>query len=182
MRSILTKSILALTFGFLVLTGSAEAQTMKTGKVRPPVADGPIVGLTAQSGVLSVENVRDMLRGLGYEPSVRKSGSMDVLHLSIRRDDWTFEFDVSVSGNKKKIWMSCFFDPYSRDPNARELANLLDASFKHGPAHFTYNPTNRQLNLGLPLDNRGITADILRTEVETFIDTIRKTESLWNLR
>ncbi|MFO0969923.1 MAG: type III secretion system chaperone [Gemmataceae bacterium] len=133
---------------------------------------------------LTDESLSTMLRELGYEPTVRKntSGSGSVYHLKVPRGTWTFEVDVSLSNNKRKVWLSCWFNDMARDPTASEFSALMEANFKHGPAHFTYTPKTRTLNLGMALDNRALSNDILRLELDTFMDVIRDTQSLWNLR
>jgi len=184
MRNLITKLVLTFSIGVLGLIAAADAQT-KTGRVRPPVKTGETaVAVVADAGVgsVNIESIRGMLVGLGYDPIVRKAGAADTLQLVIRKDGWTYDFDISVSGNGRKVWFSVFFNPLRRDLSASELAGLLEANFKHGPAHFTYNPITRRLNLGMSLDNRGINADVLRLEVDAFTNTIRQTVNQWDIR
>lgn len=154
-------------------------QSSPAATIAAPVND---LGRGLASDALTEETLLTMVRGLGYEPTTRKSGDRPIHHLKIVRGTWTYEIDVSLSTNKRKVWLSCWFKDMSREPTASEFAALLEASFKHGPAHFTYTPATRTLNLGMALDNRAITPEILRFEMDIFMDVIRDTQPLWNLR
>ncbi|MFO0970389.1 MAG: type III secretion system chaperone [Gemmataceae bacterium] len=178
MKRLITTSILSLAVcaAALAFVASSDAQ-VRTGRRPADRTDSP-----AAADQLTNESLINMLRGLGYEPTIRRSGTADVAHMTIRKDDWTFDFDVTVSGNKQKVWLSCWFNALPRDLNAGELGALLKANLDFGPAHFTYQPATRQLNLGLPLDNRNITPDVLQREINYFIDTLKKTADLWDVR
>lgn len=176
MKKLVSSLVLAALCSFGIVQ-SVDAQVVKTGKVRPP---DKIEGKIAAADQIDQAQLIELLRAAGYEPTIRKAGDRDVVHLTVRRDDWTFDFDMTVSGNKMKVWLSCWFNPYSRDLNAAELAALLEANLMYGPAHFTYSPKTRTLNMGLPLDNRGITAEVLQREIEYFVDTLKRTANLWD--
>ena len=60
-------------------------------------------------------------------------------------------------------------------------ASLLEGSWTHGPSHFRYHPAFNQLNIGVCLENRNLGPAELRQQLESFMDTMKKTELLWNV-
>ena len=133
---------------------------------------------------LTDDSLLAMLKNMGYAPRIEKTPKGNIYSLTIQRGTWTYYVDVSLSPSKTKLWLSGWLSALPRDEKvpAERLLALLEGSWTHGPAHFRYHRGFRQLNIGLCLDNREITPETLRTQLESFLDTMKKSEELWNVK
>ena len=133
---------------------------------------------------LTDDSLLAMLKNMGYAPRIEKTPKGSIYSLTIQRGTWTYYVDVSLSPSKTKLWLSGWLSALPRDEKvpAERLLALLEGSWTHGPAHFRYHRGFRQLNIGLCLDNRDITPETLRTQLESFMDTMKKSEELWNVK
>lgn len=134
---------------------------------------------------LTKEDLPKWLTNLGYGPEDRGNG---VYVVPIERDGWTFRVRTSISSNQKKVWLSAFLgtvaDPAKLPPGV--LAKVLVANDQIGPAHFYFcgcktcqEKTEKELNVAVALDNRGLTPPTLRKEIDDFCSTIKSTAEVW---
>src|SRR5262245_32978095 len=118
------------------------------------------------------------LRELGYEP---KALSPDVFQVTVERDRWSVHIMVSLSTDGQRVWLESKFAPVE-DPDRvapKAWKRLLEANEKIGPAHFAFDKSDKRIHLYKSFDNRGLSADRLKRELEHFDLTVRKTQDYW---
>jgi hypothetical protein len=135
----------------------------------------------AEKGVVTPEGLGEMLRDLGREPK-EMGTDKNRYQILIDRDDWKVFVRVSLSGNRKYVWLDAstqaLADPDAAPPGAwLRLLHLNDEIF---PARFTYDKKAKQIRLLMPMENRGITPARLRQEIDAFDQLFRRTEPDWN--
>jgi uncharacterized protein (TIGR03067 family) len=119
-----------------------------------------------------------LLRELGYEP---KALSPDVFQVTVERERWSVHVMVSLSTDGQRVWLESKFAPVE-DPDRvspRAWKRLLEANEKIGPAHFAFDKSDKRIHLYKSFDNRGLSADRLKRELEHFDLTVRKTQDYW---
>lgn len=132
-------------------------------------------------GALSPEGLGEMLRDLGYEPK-DLGKNKDRYQILVERDDWKVFLRVSLSGNRKYVWLDAstqaLADPDAAPPAAwLRLLQLNDEIF---PARFTFDKKAKQIRLLLPFENRGITPARMRQQLDSFDQILRRTEPDWD--
>jgi hypothetical protein len=145
-------------------------------------APAPKAPSSVKADILTDESLKEKLEGLGYKPEIIKSKTGGVMYrLNFDRDNYRFVFNVSLSADKKCLWLSSALRPLPEAKNVRPdiLEKILEHSDKIGPTHFSLRH-NRYLYLELALNNYDITALRLRTEIDQFTGDIRASEHLWN--
>jgi hypothetical protein len=153
---------------------------------RTPAADkdaGPLP-VRPSIGPLTEQELSAMLETLGYEPKTFKTAPGDLYVVRIPSGPWTYAVRVSLSRDRKKVWLTNWVTRLeaTEEVPAALWPKLVEANFRYGPAHFSYEAKARQLVLGLPLDNRGITLGFLRQELDRLVQTSNQTILLWDKR
>src|SRR5262249_28822161 len=121
---------------------------------------------------------------MGYTYQTEKLKSGTLYYLDIKRGTWTYVIDVSLSPSKTKLWFSGWLSKLPDDEKvpADKLLSLLEASWTNGPTHFRYHRPWTQLNMGVALDNKAVTAASFRSQMELFMDQMKNPEPLWNVK
>ena len=115
-------------------------------------------------GALTPEGLSAMLSGLAYAPKdVGKN--KDVYQIVVDRDDWKIFIQVSLSTDRKYVWLDAatkvLADPDKATPAA--WLKLLALNDEIIPARFAFDKKHKQIHLLSPFDNRGVTPARLRT-------------------
>jgi hypothetical protein len=138
----------------------------------------------AVNQALTPDDLGKLLTDMGYEPKKIDDNTYEVI---IKRDGWAVYLRCCFSSDKTKLWLISSLGDI-KDINqapADVLANLLIANFNHGPSAFyledadANNKAAKRLKIGRPVDNRAITASILRQQIDAIFSTIRETKDLW---
>ncbi|HYV40048.1 MAG TPA: hypothetical protein VE988_30460, partial [Gemmataceae bacterium] len=89
--------------------------------------------------------------------------------------------DVELSKDGQKLWLSVWFQPLAQGQTipANILNGMLEANGKFGPCHF-FVAQSKNMVLACPVDNRYLTAEDLRREINIFVNVYAQTENLWN--
>ena len=126
---------------------------------------------------LSDDGLRQMLTAMGYEPKPLSKGYL----LAIKRDTWTLNVQVVLSDNKQKIGMNANVGLVENPDavTATQWRSLLIANGDIDPSFFYYDATTKKLFLHRVLDNTGLTAAMLRSQIDSFCENIKNTENLW---
>jgi hypothetical protein len=172
MRQLIAPLFLALGISTVGFPGAADAQVRRGGTA----IDRTESLVHTDDGVLNNERLLDMLRGLGYEPKVYNSGGT-IYHLAVDKDGFHYEISLRLSPNGRQLWILNHFG--ARSYTMDEMRRLMEASATWGPAHFVFDSATRELSLRLAIDNRNITQDWLRTEIDFYMHVVRTTEPLW---
>jgi hypothetical protein len=157
----------------LALSGAARAQTPAPADTSAkPDACRPI----------DETDLPKLLENMGYEAQKVDEG---VYRVVIEQDSWTIYLRFSLStDSKQRLWMTTSFGEiknWEKVP-AEPLLKLLVSNDTIGPAHFyvTASGDTRRLNMAKAVDNRGITAAVLRREIDKFVSSVKDTAALWD--
>jgi hypothetical protein len=159
------------------LTGGIGAQDR-------PLAQEPGGGpaRTAAGQVLNDSSLDALLRNLGYDPEVTKSASGKRIYyrLVTVEDAFRFVVDISLDQSCSRLWFSAPLPEVAVDkvPPSR-LVKLLEANDDITPASFSYDKARQRFYLNLAVDNRDITAAIVRKELTSLLRVIERTAPLW---
>jgi hypothetical protein len=168
----LSKKVLpAVVFGVLALSALSLAS--------PPA---PPAGPFGQpSGALTDDTLLQMLRGLGYEPTVQTydDGSKGYT-VRIERDGWTFVFTVSLSRGKSVVWISTGLGrvPPGTKVLPEPLLKLLQLNGTMGTARFSIT-SDGYLKLDMPITNKDVTPADLRDAFELMMRLIMDNAPYW---
>jgi hypothetical protein len=138
-----------------------------------PAQPDPLARPAAGADVLS-----KLLRDLGHQP---KALSPDVFQITIERERWPVHVMVSLSTDGRRVWLESKFAPVE-DPDKVPPAawkRLLEANEKIGPAHFAFDKSDKRVHLYKSFDHHDLTAERLKSEIEHFDSTVRKTPEYW---
>jgi hypothetical protein len=119
-----------------------------------------------------------LLRDLGHEP---KALSPDVFQITIERDRWPVHVMVSLSTDGRRVWLESKFAPVEDPDKVPPVAwkRLLEANEKIGPAHFAFDKSDKRVHLYKSFDHQDLTVERLKSEIEHFDTTVRKTPEYW---
>ncbi len=117
------------------------------------------------------------LTGMGYEPKALSSGFL----IKIERDDWTMYVQLVLSSDNSKLGFNANLgDVTEASVSADQWKDVLAANHDVDPSTFTYNRDTKKLYLHRVLDNRGLTAVVLRDQLEKYLTDLRSTEKVWS--
>jgi hypothetical protein len=168
------------------LAARASAQTGPSPGTFPPPTPPGMPGAAVSPGPIpNNDSLAAMLRGLGYEVQTRTwntdNGPRSNCLVVIRRDGYTYVFEAELMGpNNRNVWLIGLVGSVDLDRASPSLlARLLEENKRHGPLHFSYRKGDRKLLLNLCLENRDLTPERLRAEVERLLRVIRETQPTW---
>jgi len=118
-----------------------------------------------------------MLANLGLEPKPLSKGFL----IAIKRDTWTLNMQLVLSPNLEKLGMNANLGKVD-DPDsvtASEWKNLLISNGDIDPSAFYFDKDQKKLYLHRSLDNRAVTPEFLRKQIDNFGDNIKNTADLW---
>lgn len=153
-------AVAALGFGASFTVGSARAEDRAA---RPAVLD--------DAGLLK------LLEGLGY---VMKDLGNQQTQLTVEQGNRRWYVTVGLSGSGSYVWFSANLGdlpPLDQIPAAR-LDALLDYNGQWDAAHFYVN--DKLLQMARAMLNRGVTAVILRREIEAMASRVGSTAAAWD--
>ena len=134
-------------------------------------------GSTAPAGPLDYASLGNALKQLGLTPDDQKdSYVMKVKSTSQDGLDWTYPITISLSQDQSIIWTTCRFAPVTG--NSDMLASLLSANYQLGTAFFSIDD-QKVLTLQQPLNNVGVTPQILGANLKTFFNCLKQAEPLY---
>jgi hypothetical protein len=149
-------------------------------KVQPP-AGAPAAPTDDR---LTPATLETMLRQMGLDPKLSKSsdGTRTFFHVVVNTDTFRFVLDISLDPDGGRLWFLAPLkqvDDISKVPADRLWALLQDNDSIY-PASFSYYKAQKRLYLTLVLDNHGITAGRLHSELLNFMRIIERTYPHWN--
>ncbi|MBA4192463.1 MAG: hypothetical protein C0467_31225 [Planctomycetaceae bacterium] len=176
MKTLMTAAILsALTMSTIAFGHEpGKSDTNPTTKTGAPKATGKTV---------TVEELGDMLHGLGYEPKpvMNKEGKTSGYEIVIRSASWSIYALVDISPSGKNIWISWTLKTGIDEsaPPAAVLA-VLEQNHKIFPAYITYFPKTKSLWLAYRLLNRDVTSAVLRVAIDDYAEAVKATLTAWD--
>ena len=138
-----------------------------------------------QTKAITKADLEKFLKDMGYEP--KQSGDTG-FNIVLKRDSWTVYFTCALSADGSKLYLMSTLEnieDITKVP-ADVLANLLEGSYNTSAASFYLrkagndkNKNARVLKVAFLVDNRAITAAVLRDGIDQLFTTIKDTKSLW---
>jgi hypothetical protein len=117
-----------------------------------------------------------MLQQMGLEPKPLSKGFL----VAIKQGTWTNNIQVVISANGKKVGFNSNLGLVTEAAiTAAQWKALLVSNGDIDPSAFYYDPERTKLYLHRSIDNRAITAAILRTDLDSFSNQIVSTGPLW---
>lgn len=144
-----------------------------------PAAGTPPTPAVADPGRLTDPQLFSLLQGLGVEPTKLSEVSFRV---TVKQDAWTVPVQFALSRSEDRIWITAFLGEVKEAElvPAAALRALLSAYEKIAPAHFFLKEGGRKLHVGMAIDNRGVTAAVLRRDLDHLCAAIRATAEIWD--
>jgi hypothetical protein len=134
----------------------------------------------ATTGALTDESLGALLEKLGYEAKAQNSKTGTYYSIEFEEDGWTFRYTVSLSPNKKFLWISTSVVTLSEGTKlpAETLLRLLEENDRIGPTTISYDKQYKQIRVAVALYNRGITAGGLKEQMGFFTNNVKAVAKL----
>jgi hypothetical protein len=149
-----------------------------------PLQTASAQGGTEVPGAVTRETLPQMLTNLGYEPKTLGDGATCI---TMKTAEFTLFVRVSLSSDGRKVWLAsnCGAVNPERVAPAR-LRNLLardtgTARFYLCDCDACLKKTEKDLYVSQPVDNRSLTAQALRAELDDFAGSVVRTAPLWQV-
>lgn len=134
-------------------------------------------GVALAQAVLDDTSLQQMLDGLGYAPKALSNGYL----ITVENEGWTMYIQVLLSSDHTKLGMNANLGSVDESTvTADQWKGLLAANNDIDPEGFVYNADTKKLYMHLSLDNRDMTPQTMREQIDNFMGRIRSTESLWS--
>lgn len=161
---------------FLSLASLAQAQTGPSGPVAPPSpapapANGAVSRLTPDSLVAYLRSQA------GFTVEMK---GQNIVAATIRRDGWTYVVEVHFTANGKFFALISPLGQASSQFASAQLLELLKASRRLAPAHFTYRDADQRLCLEDHDYGTQISESQFLNILDGYLKTVRDTYSLWD--
>lgn len=138
----------------------------------------PDAATQAVPGALTDESLKQMLTAMGYSPKALSKGFLITFKGGV---DWTINVQLVLSPNQTKLGLNANLGQVEEaNVTAAQWAELMIANGDVDPSAFYYDRKQGKLYLHRSLDNRAITPDFLRQQIESFGGNVVSTEKLWN--
>lgn len=173
------KTIKTLLAALMISMFSLNAARAEPKADEPKPAQGATI-----PGQLTPDSLKEMLTNLGYDFDVEKTTNGNFLHfVKVARKGMNYEVNVNISSNKQKLWCSVALADVKPEhaTQSDKLLKLLELNQKIGPSHFYYYPPHKMFYIAKPMDNRGITAKLLRENIDSIMETVVTYETDWNV-
>lgn len=128
-------------------------------------------------GGLTNDGLKQMLTAMGYNPKALSKGFLISFKAGV---DWTINVQLVLSPNLTKLGMNANLGKVEEaSVTAAQWAELLVSNGDIDPSAFYFDRTLGKLYLHRSLDNRAITPDFLRKQIEAFGGNVVSTSKLW---
>lgn len=155
----------------LILTGFTRGQdTPDTGKQTEPAKTEKTDKAKSAAKKLALEDVRQMLENMGYEPKAikNKDGKVTGYYVMVAVGDAKVECQFSLSGDQSNIWVNCFLLKFNdKFPiGADVLQMFLENQDGLWPAYVQYYSDTQTVWLCFAIPNQDVGTATLRREIE----------------
>jgi uncharacterized protein (TIGR03067 family) len=130
------------------------------------------------TGSLNSEQIGRLLKDMGYDS---QELTPDVFQVTVNREGWKVHVMVSLARDNERVWLESKFAPIA-DPDlvpASAWRKLLEENERIGPAHFTFDKSDKRVHLYKAFDNVGLSPARLKKEIDGFDAVVRRTQSVW---
>ena len=138
----------------------------------------PFAAKQNEAATLDNDSLKTMLDNMGYAPKSLSKGYL----IAVQRDGWTYNMQLVISGDQTKVGINANLGSVD-DPttvNADQWRTLLEKNSDIDPSAFYFDKDQHKLYLHRVVDNRALTAEILRKQIDNFCSNIHDTSDSWN--
>lgn len=131
----------------------------------------------AAPGALTDESLQQALTDLGYTPKKLSKGFL----LSFKREgSWTINLQLVLSPDLSNLGLNANLGLVDEATvTTAQWIALMGANGDIDPSSFYYDQDKKKLYLHRSLDNRAVSPEFLRAQIEAFSANVTKTEKLW---
>jgi hypothetical protein len=138
-----------------------------------------------QCPALTGQDIKTMLENLGYEAADIKDKEGNLIGGSVKQDNGTYSYTVSVahSVNKEWVWVSIGLGPLPDPKIPADIGTkLLQANASMGVARFAHYTQGNSLSLATPMLNKGIKPADLSKVMRDLDGNMLRHREVWDSR
>lgn len=128
----------------------------------------------AQQGAVTVVQLADIVKGLGYEVKLEKDEIGDYFTFAIEDSGLTIRVVAEQSESGNYIWFKTILKEVSDGDNFK---GLLESNLRNQPAQFYID--DKVLRLAVPLENRAVNPQVVRRVLDVMIFSLVNSQDLW---
>jgi len=131
-----------------------------------------------EPGALDNDGLKVMLDNMGYAPSPLSKGYL----IAVKRDSWTYNMQLVLSGDQTKLGLNANLGKVedTSEVTADQWRTLLEKNSDIDPSSFYFDKYQKKVYLHRVIDNRAVTPEILRTQIDNFCGNIHDTSDAWS--
>jgi len=134
--------------------------------------------LVPQSDTIDAPKLKSMIEGLGYEvKEINKEVGKEKFEFTLRTEGFNVPVGAEISPSKNYIWFTVFLGKPPTDV-AKHTA-LLKQNQKVQPNFFYITESAGNLMMGIGVDNRAVTAVVIKRVTDKLAADVGKTASDW---
>lgn len=127
---------------------------------------------------LTDETLHQMLTSMGHAPKPLSKGFL----IEVKRDAMVVYIQVVLSPDETKLGLNSNLGIVDESSvSAEQWLNLLAANGEYDPSVFFLDRVSHKLYLHRSLDNRAVSLEFLRGQIEKFASNILQSRNLWSL-
>lgn len=137
----------------------------------------PLLGFN-QNQQIDRKQLRAMLTQLGYEvEDIVKDAGKEKYSVKFARNDLNIPVGFEISPSLGYIWLTVNLGDAPTETSPKNYA-LLKQNAKVQPCQFYLTDSGRMM-MGLPIENRAVTNQVLRARAESIAENVGKTKDVW---
>ncbi|HWA97090.1 MAG TPA: hypothetical protein VG713_01295 [Pirellulales bacterium] len=162
---------------------SPHAEARRSAFMKLDITKGEPAPATAGTAPMTIDDLKTMLDNMGYEVKVDqyKDGSK-YLTTNIPHSSWTFIFTFDLSPDKTNWWIGSYLGDV-KDPSkvrADRLLKVLELENSAWPGYYAYFSQPQTVYYYRPLTNSNVKPALLRTTLESSMDSMMQTADTWD--
>ena len=129
-----------------------------------------------QNDKLNADSLKNIAEGLGYDVKVLSADAgKEKYEIALKTENLNIPVGLEISATTNYVWLTVNLGPNSAKKKHEEL---LKSNFNIQPCFF-YITTKGTLMCATAIDNRGISAAILKRCLEKISSDVDKTSKIW---
>jgi len=131
--------------------------------------------MTAQNEAIDSAALKKLIEGMGYETRILNTAvGKEKFEFTVKATGFDVPLAAEIPMGKNHIWFSAFLG----DVRSDRYASLLKANDTIQPSVFYLNEQGKLL-IGVAVENRGVTAAVLKRVTDQVVADVIRTEQIW---
>ncbi len=127
---------------------------------------------------IDAPKLKEMITGLGYEvKTLNEEVGKEKYEFTVKTEGFDVPIAAEISPSKNYVWLTVFLGKAPEDSSPK-MAGFVKRNFKIQPTMF-YITDRGNLMLGFAMENRSLTAAVLRRTVTKLSADVTSTSDLW---